>query len=272
MIKDTQELPLVTVRCITCNHVYFIKQCLDGIVMQQTNFRFEALIHDDASTDGTADIIREYANKYPDIIIPIIQVENQYSKRNGVITKVLNENTRGKYTALCEGDDFWTDPLKLQKQVDFLESHPEYSICFHNVDVIAEEGLKTDLYNHLVERDYSIDEVLTVWTIPTCSALIRSEVFKCTPRHKNFVVGDNVVFTNCARYGKLYCMNQKMAVYRRPHNSQTFTFSGSQFFLHFVALKECFHEFVNQFNRILIIRGAEVIASYASWRTSTLFK
>lgn len=104
--------------------------------MQQTDFPFEAIVHDDASTDGSADIIREYAAKYPDIIKPILQIENQFSKQNGAITRIMDENTRGKYVAICEGDDYWTDPLKLQKQVDFLESHPEYSICYHKVAIV----------------------------------------------------------------------------------------------------------------------------------------
>ena len=97
-------------------------QCLDGFMMQQTNFAFEVLIHDDASTDGTTEIIKEYEAKYPEIIKPIYEEENQWVKgRRG--SAVFNfPRAKGKYIAMCEGDDYWTDPLKLQKQVDFLES------------------------------------------------------------------------------------------------------------------------------------------------------
>lgn len=128
---DTREL-MVSIRCLVYNHEPYLRQCLDGFVMQQTNFRFEAIVHDDASTDGSAAIIREYAAKYPDIIKPIYETENQYSKRDGSIRRIMNAHMRGKYVAYCEGDDYWTDSLKLQKQVDFMETHPEFSLCTHH--------------------------------------------------------------------------------------------------------------------------------------------
>lgn len=134
---------LLTIRCVTYNHAPYIRQCMEGFVMQQTNFAFEAVVHDDASTDGTADIIQEYAEKYPNIIKPILRKENQYSKKNGAITRSLDANTRGKYVAICEGDDYWTDPHKLQRQVDFLEAHPEYSICYHKVSIVNSDASET---------------------------------------------------------------------------------------------------------------------------------
>lgn len=126
-MKDMMQ-PLVSIRCLTYNHAPYIRQCLDGFVMQKTNFKFEAIVHDDASTDGTADIVREYATKYPDIIKPILETENQYSKQDGSLKRIMNAaiSPSAKYIAMCEGDDYWTDPYKLQKQVDFLESHPQY--------------------------------------------------------------------------------------------------------------------------------------------------
>ncbi len=103
---------------------------------QQTDFDFEVLIHDDCSPDGTADIIREYAERYPDIIRPMYETENQYSQGKPIGTQVWNlPRARGKYIAICEGDDYWTDPLKLQKQVDFLEANPEYGMCYTDFDV-----------------------------------------------------------------------------------------------------------------------------------------
>ena len=116
---------LVSIRCAVYNHEPYIRQCLDGFVMQKTNFRFEAIVHDDASTDNSASIIREYAGKYPDIIRPIYETENQFSKKDGSLMRIITEACHGKYYASCEGDDYWTDPLKLQKQVDYMESHPE---------------------------------------------------------------------------------------------------------------------------------------------------
>ena len=128
-MNTSKEELMVTIRCLVYNHEPYIRQCLEGFVMQKTNFRFEAIVHDDASTDGTAAIIKEYAEKYPDIIKPIFETENQYSKRDGSIKRIMNAHTHGKYIAYCEGDDYWTDPYKLQKQVDFLETHPEYGLC-----------------------------------------------------------------------------------------------------------------------------------------------
>ena len=128
---DGKEI-MVTIRCITYNHELYIRQCLDGFVMQKTNFRFIAIVHDDASTDGNADIIKEYAKKYPDIIHPILQTENQHSKGFKEAKEMLiNLCLQSKYVAYCEGDDYWTDPLKLQKQFDFMEANPEYAACFH---------------------------------------------------------------------------------------------------------------------------------------------
>ena len=140
-MKSIDNQIVVSIQCLTYNHALYIRQCLDGFVMQKTNFRFEAIVHDDASTDGTQDIIREYEKKYPDIIKPIYQKENQYSKGiPGFITNLVSSKCKGKYIAICEGDDYWIDPNKLQMQVDFLESHPEYSMCFHDVDIKAEKG------------------------------------------------------------------------------------------------------------------------------------
>lgn len=145
--------PLVSISCITYNHAPYIRECLDGFMMQQTNFPFEVLIHDDASTDGTADIIREYAEKYPDIIKPLYEEENQWVKgRRG--SAVFNfPRAQGKYIALCEGDDYWTDPLKLQKQVDILERNSNVSIVFCKVEAV------------------SIDNTLLGWTIPFGSGI-----------------------------------------------------------------------------------------------------
>lgn len=135
---NMQENVMVSICCIVYNHESYIRQCLDGFIMQKTNFVYEIVIHDDASTDKTAEIIREYEAKYPNIIKPIYQKENQYSKGIQISATYNLPRAKGKYIALCEGDDYWTDPLKLQKQVDFLEINLEYSGCVHQATILSD--------------------------------------------------------------------------------------------------------------------------------------
>ena len=121
----------VTIYCATYNHEKYIRDALDGFVMQETTFPYEVIVHDDASTDGTAQIIHEYEMKYPDIIKPIYQKENIYSKGIGRIYTYMLPMTKGKYIALCEGDDYWIDKNKLQKQYDYICTHPDCSLVVH---------------------------------------------------------------------------------------------------------------------------------------------
>src|SRR5690554_4624359 len=155
--------PLVSISCITYNHAPYIRQCLEGFLMQQCDFEYEILIHDDASTDGTSDIIREYQKKYPEIIKPIIQKENQWSQGvRGMMARFNFPRAKGKYIALCEGDDYWTDPLKLQKQVDFLEKNPNYSlVCggFKSIDTKTgeEKIIIKDVENSIDNTEQGFD-------------------------------------------------------------------------------------------------------------------
>ena len=145
--------PRLSVVCLAYNAAPYIRTALDGFLMQKTDFPVEVLIHDDASTDGTAEIIREYAEKHPDVIRPVFQRENQFSKGVSVSSTVLWPLIRGEYVAVCEGDDYWTDPLKLQKQVDWLDAHPESAVCFHPVVVHFEDGSRKDSI-YPAQKDY----------------------------------------------------------------------------------------------------------------------
>lgn len=207
--------PFVIITCITYNHKDYIHNALDGFVMQKTNFPFVAVIHDDASTDGTTDIIREYAEKNQNIIYPIFERENQYSKHDGSVRRIVNNVIKysgAKYIAFCEGDDYWIDPLKLQKQVDFLESHPDFTICFHNAEVINEtyEPLSFD---SLQDREYTSNEVFDNWIVPTASILYRQDVpsLQLDKRRYN---GDLPLILNSLKYGKGFGMSEKMSAYR----------------------------------------------------------
>lgn len=132
--------PLVSICCIVYNHEPYLRDCLEGFLMQRCSFPFEVLIHDDASQDRSAEIIRAYAARHPEIFKPICQSENQYSKGLKINPTFNFPRAEGEYIALCEGDDYWTDPLKLQKQVDFLVAHPECGLVYTDVDFREEES------------------------------------------------------------------------------------------------------------------------------------
>ncbi|MBO4828839.1 MAG: glycosyltransferase [Fibrobacter sp.] len=167
---DTEH-PLVSIKCLAFNQEEYIAQTMDGFLMQETNFPFEIIVHDDASTDKTADILREYEKKYPLIVKPIYQTENQYSKRDGSLTRASNAPLKGKYVAECEGDDYWTDPNKLQRQVDFLESHPDYSLSAENGNILFTETGVIQPFSNEPERDFSLDDLLIRRRFPTASVL-----------------------------------------------------------------------------------------------------
>lgn len=212
---------LVAIHCLAYNHEPYIRECLEGFVMQKTNFKFVAIVHDDASTDETPAIINEYAEKYPDIIKPIFETENQYSKKDGSLTRIMSEaisQTGAKYVAMCEGDDYWIDPYKLQKQVDFMEKNPEFVMCFHNADVLSNIEEERFLYEHLETRCYTDCEIMSKWTVPTCSVLYRTNILKLDYNTKKIVFGDIFMFLRLSQAGKVFCINEKMAVYRRLSN------------------------------------------------------
>lgn len=195
--------------------------------MQKTTFPFEVLIHDDASTDGTADIIREYEIKYPDIVKPIYQKENQYSKGIAISRTYNYPRAKGKYIALCEGDDYWIDPLKLQKQVDFLEGHSDYSMSFHNAMVHWENGKSPDVpFAKLENREYMGEEIYENWIVPTASVVFRRSALSVNyeKRSKNpaVIFGDIILFLSLAEEGRVYGCKEIMSVYRRHEGGAVF--------------------------------------------------
>jgi glycosyltransferase involved in cell wall biosynthesis len=173
------KVPLVSIICPTYNHEAYIRESLDGFVMQRTNFPFEIIVHDDASTDSTAEIVKEYEVKYTHLFNNIYQAENQYSKEVMSVTKILLNAASGKYIACCEGDDYWTDPYKLQKQVDFLERNDGYSSIFHNVEQRWEMIEQSSLYlrDKIFQRGFQVkmDQLIGQNIVPTCSLLFKKE-------------------------------------------------------------------------------------------------
>ena len=223
---------MVSICCITYNHAPFIRQCLDGFLMQKTNFAIEVLIHDDASTDGTEEIIREYEAKYPDIIKPLYEKENQWVKgRRG--SAVFNfPRARGKYIALCEGDDYWTDPLKLQKQVEFLEENTDCSLCFH-----ASKSIRNnDPGDFILKRPKTIpqtnkfemkDAILGGGGfMATNSMLFHREYIQDRPEWMDKTpVGDVPLMLLLASKGKIGYIDDVMSVYRVMSSSTSWSTS-----------------------------------------------
>lgn len=216
---------MVTIQCLVFNHEPYIRKCLEGFVMQKTNFRYEAIVHDDVSTDGSVNVIKEFEEKYPGIIKPIYETENQFSKNDGSLNRVIEEHTRGKYIALCEGDDYWTDPNKLQKQVDYMESHPECSLVFHNA-FIEKASIGKIVSSHRIcshPGEISLRKIIRDGgLIPTLSIMYRAAAFK---EFNNFPfncpVGDLRIQTYAAMVGKVHYMNEIMGVYRLVDTSVT---------------------------------------------------
>lgn len=215
--ENNQQSLMVTIKCLAYNHEPYLRQCLDGFVMQKTNFRFEAIVHDDASTDRTAAIIREYAEKYPDIIKPIYETENQYSKTDGSLSRIMNAHMHGKYVAMCEGDDYWTDPLKLQKQVDFLERHPDYVMCSHRFNKYWHERgiLEEDSDKDFKGADYDLQNLIGgKWLTQTLTVMYRRSALDFK-RYESYGMSlDMIQFYELLKHGKGYCFPEVMGVYR----------------------------------------------------------
>ncbi len=209
-------IPVLSVFSWVYNHRDFIRESIESILMQKTEFKVEIIIHDDASNDGTAEIIKEYEVKYPKLFNNKLQKENQWSQGKSVMT-ALFEKPRGRFIALTHGDDYWTDPLKLQKQVDFLEANEEYSLCGHSV-----KNLNNNIFTKQVNTKTDINTLDIIENGPlmaTCSILMRNNL---TSENNNFLFSSNlgdwaIVFLH-SKNGKIKLLNDYMAVYRLHEN------------------------------------------------------
>jgi glycosyltransferase involved in cell wall biosynthesis len=206
--------PKVSICCLAFNHEQFIRKALDGFIMQETNFDFEVLIHDDASTDNTAKIIREYEIKFPNIIKPVYQTENQW--RKGLRGSSVHNFPRasGEYIALCEGDDYWTDPKKLQRQVDFLDNHQEYALVAENGLVVNSELNTQYHFNDIGECDIDISRLLGIRQFPTASVMFRKKYLD-TGFQQLKHTGDVIIWCYLATKGKIKYFPNISSVYSK---------------------------------------------------------
>ncbi|TDB69250.1 glycosyltransferase [Arundinibacter roseus] len=206
------------------NHENFIAQMLEGALQQQTTFPFEIVIGDDASTDNTPDIIQTFADRHPDLIRAYLHPQNlgpaeprEFAGRNNVL--FLLKACRGQYVALCEGDDYWTDPYKLQKQVEMLDANPDFSICHHNVEVIYEDGSESHFFNSPSQKAVSnIEDLLRDhWFMATASILYRNYFLQedFAPWHAKAAAGDWALVLQLAARGEIAYLPEPMGVYRK---------------------------------------------------------
>lgn len=212
-MRDRESQPKVTVVCITFNQARFIGQAIESFLAQKTDFAFEVIIHDDASTDGTQEIIKDYRNKYPNIINLKIEKDNQFSIRSVDFVRKMYSNARGKYIAVCEGDDFWTDEHKLQKQVNFLDKNPDHSICFHPVKVFYEDNTMQESFFPEKGQEISQEALLRSNFIQTNSVMYRKQTYK--PLKEFISPLDWYYHLYHARFGKIGFIDEVMAAYRR---------------------------------------------------------
>ncbi len=227
--NDVPDKPVVSV-CVTAyNHEKFIKQCLDSILEQQTGFDFEILLGEDDSTDKTRRICKQYADKYPDKIRLFLHNRKNVISIGGKPTGRYNflynfAQARGKYIALCDGDDYWTDVTKLQRQVDFMESHPDYAFSFHPVTVIYQDASEADSVYPKDKPTLTTSELLTRNFIQTNSVMYRKQGYKDIP--VDFMPGDWYMHLYHAKFGKIGCIDRKMSAYRH-HKGGIWSGSGS---------------------------------------------
>lgn len=208
----------------TYQHKDFIAQCLDSILIQKTNFAFEIILGEDESTDGTIEICQKYAKEHPHIRL-FLRSRNDVIHINGKPSGKYNtmqclDSCRGKYVAICEGDDYWTDPSKLQKQVDYLESHEETSMCFHNVSILKNGKLEANpiwLRKNLTEsKTFTINDIAEQNFINTCSVMYKISVIKSIPTdvYKKAACGDYMLHITAAQQGNIAFIAENMGVYR----------------------------------------------------------
>ncbi len=284
----------VSVLCATYNQEKYIRQALEGFVMQKTTFPFEVIVHDDASTDKTPEIIKQYAKKYPNIIKPIYQKENQYSKGELINIKCLFPKAKGKYLAFCEGDDFWTDENKLQIQYDIMEKNPNCHLCLHKVRAISENGKELNkaypnfnLQEKMMNPEDFFKYSIARQNFHTSSYFIKSEEFKnyinefvkIINLFRKESIGDVPMIFYFGHLGGIYYINKIMSKYRMFSNGswslKSKAGSGNVKFFKIIATEEFDKYTFNKYHNLCakkIFNYSIDIAKIKNNRKNLLFK
>jgi len=216
----------VSVCIVTYNQAKFIGQAIESALNQKTNFDFEILVGDDCSTDGTQDIVKHYAQQYPGRVIPVLQTKNL--GQNGLFnTNETYARAKGRYIAAFDGDDYWTDPNKLQKQVDFLDANPTFSTCFHNALITFEDQSPSQLLNTPDQKtEYSLEDLIgedEIWFMATSSVMFWNVIKEYPDWFYKSVSGDIPRYVLFAKHGKIGYLPDVMSVYRKNKNGTSFT-------------------------------------------------
>lgn len=217
----------VSIMCLVYNHEKYLNDCLSGLVNQKTNFHYEVIVHDDASTDGSVGIIKNYARKYPNIIKPILQVDNQFSKGIYIAKEFFLPALNGKYVAFCEGDDYWIDENKLQKQYEALEANPKCFMCVHKVKNVNKYGEDLGTYHPnaplpnscTIESKDFIKLICESYAFQTSSYFFNAEKIRQyyteIPRFRKLApVGDQAYLLYFGNLGSVYYIDEAMSCYR----------------------------------------------------------
>lgn len=272
------KLPLVSIHCTVFNHESYLSQCLEGFVAQKTNFVFEAIIHDDVSTDGSVAIIRKYAEKYPSIIKPIYETENQYSKNDGSLERIMDQaiHPHVKYIAICEGDDYWTDPYKLQKEVDFLERNNDYGLVYGKAKVFNQRTQK--FIGTSGKETSGKEELIFTNVIPTLTVLMRKELYlkfnqEIHPYEYGWGMSDFPMWIWFSIHSKVKFLDEELGVYRvLPESASHFTdlnktlamslssLSIKKYFINRYWLEEEKQQMLDTAERYFYLRGRILVA------------
>lgn len=236
-VQQMPRHPFVSIVCPTYNHEHFLAQTLDGFLSQRTSFTYEILVNDDASTDGTAAVLARYVERYPSIIRPFYHRVNQYQQGKSC-TPGLFKEARGRYIAFCEGDDYWTDPNKLQMQVDFLESHNDYVMTYHDAIAFDSNSEKGIQLRGKLRRDASALELQKGRPISTLTVCFRNVLHELPPELLHAPLGDMCWWSLLGAHGKGKFLGQIKPAAYRVHAGGVFSMRSNKRKLH-MNLQTC---------------------------------
>ena len=250
---DDSDNPLVSIKCMTFNHEKYIAQCIEGFLIQKTNFPFEILIHDDCSTDKTESIVREYEKRFPKIIKGLYETENQWQKGCGAHHTKIDAAIKGKYIAVCEGDDYWIDENKLQMQVDFLENNPEYGMCYTKAQTYIQNEKRFAKKTTGKFVDGFNDLLLNGSRIPTLTTVYRKDLLDkyqedINPADKGWMMGDVPMWLYFTYFSKIKFIDEVTAVYRVLEESASHSFDINKQLKFVNSAYDIRYFYINKFN------------------------